>query len=158
MLQSVTPTIFSFLANGIDTSFQDNFFIRDSLLTAQGHTQCAHLRNTFPHHSDISIILASPLRRAIQTAIESFSPALVRPEVKLLLVPAAQEISAKPCDIGHEREDLEREMRMVLSKEGEEGFNVEKIDYSIVEDGWSRKVCSRSQFQIRTEEMLICVL
>jgi hypothetical protein len=73
-------------------------------------------------------------------------------------VPAAQEISAKPCDIGHEREDLEREMRMALSKEGEEGFNVEKIDYSIVEDGWSRKVCSRSQFQIRTEEMLICVL
>jgi hypothetical protein len=149
MLQSVTTFHhFSFLANGIDMSLQNDFSIRDSLLTPEGHTQCTRLRNTFLHHPSISIVLASPLRRAIQTAIEGFSPALVRPEVKLLLLPSAQEISAEPCDVGHEREDLEREMRILLAKEGKEGFDVKKIDYSILNNGWSRKVCSRSNFRL----------
>jgi hypothetical protein len=68
--------------------------------------------------------------------------------VKLLLLPSAQEISAEPCDVGHEREDLEREMRILLAKEGKEGFDVKKIDYSILNNGWSRKVCSRSNFRL----------
>lgn len=61
--------------------------------------------------------------------------------MKFLLVPLAQEISAKPCDVGHEREDLEKEMTRLLSEEGKEvGFDPERIDYSILEEGWSLKV------------------
>ncbi|KAF8859758.1 phosphoglycerate mutase family protein-like protein [Acephala macrosclerotiorum] len=118
----------------------NNFYVPDATLTPYGRTQCQHLQQTFPHHSSVEIVLSSPLRRAIQTAIHSFSPALLRPEVKFLLVPLAQEISAKPCDVGHEREDLEKELKRLLSEEGkEEGFDPKRIDYSILEEGWSLK-------------------
>jgi len=84
--------------------------------------------------------MASPLRRAIQTAIEGFLPALLRPEVNLLLVPQAQEISSKPCDVGFEREELEREMRGIIGEEAKEGgFDARRIDYGWLEKGWSKK-------------------
>jgi hypothetical protein len=85
--------------------------------------------------------MASPLRRAIQTAIESFSPALLKPEVPFLLVPGAQEISGKPCDVGFEREELEAELKKILAVEaGDIGFDPKRIDYGILESGWSSKV------------------
>ncbi|KAE8444330.1 hypothetical protein EG329_000640 [Mollisiaceae sp. DMI_Dod_QoI] len=117
-----------------------DFTIFDSPLTPHGHTQCQQLQQTFPHHSSVQIVLSSPLRRAIQTAIHSFAPALLRPDINLMLVPLAQEISAKPCDVGHEREDLEKEIKRLLSEEGREvGFDASRIDYSILEEGWSLK-------------------
>ncbi len=86
--------------------------------------------------------MASPLRRTIQTAVEGFTPALLRPNVPLLLVPQAQEISDKPCDTGHEREELEIEIEKILGEEASEaGFDPKRIDYSILEPGWSKKVC-----------------
>ncbi|CZR58477.1 uncharacterized protein PAC_08369 [Phialocephala subalpina] len=118
----------------------NSLYVPDAILTPHGHTQCQHLQEAFPNHASIEIVLSSPLRRAIQTAVHSFTPAILRPEVKLLLVPLAQEISAKPCDVGHEREDLEKEMKRLLSNEGQElGFDAERIDYSILEEGWSSK-------------------
>lgn len=85
--------------------------------------------------------MASPLRRTIQTAIEGFTPALLRPDVPLLLVPQAQEISDKPCDTGYEREELEIEIKKILGEEATEGgFDPRRIDYSVLEPGWSKKV------------------
>ncbi|KUJ13857.1 phosphoglycerate mutase family protein-like protein [Mollisia scopiformis] len=121
-------------------NISDNFYVPDAILTPHGHTQCQALQATFPHHSTIEIILSSPLRRAIQTAIHSFAPALLRPDVNFLLVPLAQEISAKPCDVGHERDELREEMGRLLSAEGKEiGFDGGRIDYSILDEGWSSK-------------------
>jgi hypothetical protein len=100
----------------------------------------------------IEIILSSPLRRAIQTAIYSFLPALERDEVKLVLTPLAQEISGKACDVGLEREDLKREVERLLSLdfdgEGGKGKGVGgKIDYEGCEEGWCLKVHSSFWFR-----------
>ncbi|CZT04828.1 hypothetical protein WAI453_007645 [Rhynchosporium graminicola] len=122
------------------THSQNDFNIRDALITPHGKEQCKNLRDAFPFHDEIDIVLASPLRRTIQTAIESFTPALLRPGVRLLLVPQAQEISNKPCDTGFEREELERELEALIEeKSSDGGFDSNKIDYSILEPGWSKK-------------------
>lgn len=120
---------------------QNDFSIKDALLTPHGKAQCATLSATFPYHDSIDIVMASPLRRTIQTAIESFAPALLRPGVKFFLVPQAQEISAKPCDTGFEREELEVEVGEILGQEAKQGgFDVGRIDWSVLEEGWSKKV------------------
>lgn len=88
--------------------------------------------------------MSSPLRRAIQTASIAFGPTIRRPDVaSLLLVPLGQEISDKQCDIGHDREELQRQVPALLSEEAGQdvGFDFsKKIDFSLVEDGWNSKV------------------
>lgn len=81
--------------------------------------------------------MASPLKRTIQTAVESFTPALARPDVSLLLVPLAQEISAAPCDVGYEKEELEGRIENDLT---ESGLESSRVDYTMLEPGWSGKV------------------
>tara|TARA_R110002060_G_scaffold58226_2_gene68294 strand:- start:962 stop:1405 length:444 start_codon:yes stop_codon:yes gene_type:complete len=123
------------------THEQNDFSIRDATLTPHGKEQCKALQAAFPFHNDVDIVMASPLRRTIQTAIESFTPALLRPGVQLLLLPQAQEISNKPCDTGFEKEELEAEIKKILGEEASEGgFDPKRIDYSVLEPGWSKKV------------------
>jgi hypothetical protein len=97
--------------------------------------------------------MASPLTRAIETAVLGFEPALKKDYVNLLLVPQAQEISDKPCDTGLEREELESEMeRILVAADGEASFDLSRIDYGILEPGWNSKVWREYQ---RT---LFCIL
>ncbi|KAG4415033.1 hypothetical protein IFR04_011854 [Cadophora malorum] len=118
----------------------NDFSIRDATLTPHGKEQCKALQAAFPFHNDVDFVMASPLRRTIQTAIESFTPALLRPGVQLLLLPQAQEISNKPCDTGFEKEELEAEIKKILGEEASEGgFDPKRIDYSVLEPGWSKK-------------------
>jgi hypothetical protein len=84
--------------------------------------------------------MASGLRRTIQTAVTAFAPTLARPEVPLLLVPMAQEISAKPCDTGTDAGDLEKGMDAVLRDVDVKFEHVGRIDYSLLEEGWNGKV------------------
>lgn len=91
--------------------------------------------------------MGSPLRRAIQTASIAFSPTICRQEVRYLLVPLGQEISDLQCDIGHGRAELESQLPALL--EGQEiDFDVSKIDFSLVEDGWNSKVAPLSWLMI----------
>jgi hypothetical protein len=115
--------------------------IPDAILTAYGKSQCHDLNTSFPHHDSVALIVSSPLRRALQTSVHAFAPALQRDEVKVLLQPMAQEMNAYACDIGTDREELEKQV-----KSGElwdKGLNVssEKIDFNLVEDRWNSKVC-----------------
>jgi broad specificity phosphatase PhoE len=89
----------------------------------------------------VALVVSSPLRRALQTSVHAFAPALQRSGVKVLLQPMAQEMNAYACDIGTDREELERQV-----KSGElwdTGLNVpsEKVDFGLVEEGWNSKVC-----------------
>ncbi|KAK9259525.1 histidine phosphatase superfamily, partial [Lipomyces tetrasporus] len=88
----------------------DSHHIRDALLTDKGKEQCFQLRDRFPYHDDISLVLASPLRRTIQTASYAFASVLKKSNVAFVLVPQAQEISALACDVGQERSVLEEEL------------------------------------------------
>ena len=68
--------------------------------------------------------------------MRGFGPDLGRAG-KVLLVPDAQEISAKDCDLGFEVPELRLQLRETL---GEEVLS--KVDFELVEEGWSKKVCN----------------
>jgi hypothetical protein len=85
--------------------------------------------------------VSSPLRRALQTSVHAFAPALRRDGVQVLLQPMAQEMNAYACDIGTDREELVRQVK--AGELWEEGLGVPsgKVDFGLVEEGWNSKVC-----------------
>ncbi|KAK8231357.1 histidine phosphatase superfamily [Phyllosticta capitalensis] len=120
---------------------ENRHHLRDPLITPLGHAQCAALRAEFTDHASISLVVASPLKRTIQTAALSLTPALARPDVPFLLLPLAQEIGWKDCDVGQTADELRALVPGMLS-EGDDAVGVEvwaKIDYGAVEEGWNSK-------------------
>jgi broad specificity phosphatase PhoE len=79
--------------------------IRDPLLTEKGKSQCRELCENFAYHDDIDLLLASPMKRTIQTCQISFKPAVDR-GMKILLMPLAQESSDENMDTGSEVKDI----------------------------------------------------
>ncbi|KAL4873066.1 hypothetical protein BDV12DRAFT_116277 [Aspergillus spectabilis] len=107
-----------------------NHVIPDPLLTDLGNEQCTQLRDSFPRHDKIDLIVASPLRRTIYTALQSFEPVFkANPNLKLILLPDIQETSDVPCDTGSDPEVLQKEIE-------EKGL---PVDASLVVDGWNVK-------------------
>jgi broad specificity phosphatase PhoE len=104
---------------------------RDPGLTPTGEQQCASLSSTFPFHSDISQVFASPLKRTLTTAYLAFKPSLQNghciPEI--LALPDMQEVSDNPLNIGPDPADLRR-----LCDEA--GW---KVNLSLVQEGWNDK-------------------
>ncbi|KAF2024402.1 hypothetical protein EK21DRAFT_78788 [Setomelanomma holmii] len=72
--------------------------IPDPDLTPQGKTQCQDLANDFPYFDRIDLVCASPIRRAIQTALTSTEPYLQSGKHKILALPLAQEATDKPAN------------------------------------------------------------
>lgn len=115
----------------------------DPDLTKRGREQCERLRDDFPYHDQIDFIMASPIRRTIQTALIGLAPAIENKGLKILLTPRAQETSSKPSDTGSSLSKLKEEFgnkidtrRMVNawnSNEGEWSMNNECIERHIVE-------------------------
>jgi hypothetical protein len=89
----------------------------------------------------VALVVSSPLRRALQTSVHAFAPTLQKYGVKVLLQPMAQEMNAYACDIGTDREELERQVKS--NKLWDTGLDVpsEKIDFGLVEEGCNSKVC-----------------
>ncbi|KAG9602750.1 phosphoglycerate mutase family protein, partial [Aureobasidium melanogenum] len=85
--------------------------IPDAVLTPHGKSQCRDLKASFAHHDSVALIVSSPLRRALQTAVHALAPALQRDGVKVVLQPMAQEMNAYACDIGTDRDELERQVK-----------------------------------------------
>ncbi|KAF2200607.1 phosphoglycerate mutase-like protein [Delitschia confertaspora ATCC 74209] len=112
--------------------------IRDATLTERGKEQCKVLKSSFPYHDKVSLVLSSPLRRAIQTAVLGLGPSISRPEVPYLVIPAAQEVSDVPADKGFPKEELQKHIAELFEKE-DVGFDLSKIDYGAVEEGWNVK-------------------
>jgi broad specificity phosphatase PhoE len=104
---------------------------RDPDLTPTGEQQCASLSSTFPFHSDISQVFASPLQRTLKTAYLAFKPSLENghciPEI--LALPDTQETSDTPVNKGSDPADLRREC-------DEAGW---KVNLSLVQEGWNDK-------------------
>lgn len=95
----------------------------DPPLTALGREQAAKLVDTFHNPEHIGVVVTSPLRRAIQTALAGFSHVLnkryydedsglgVENGIPLFLDPNLQERSTLPCDTGSENAVLEKEFK-----------------------------------------------
>ncbi|KAI8722960.1 hypothetical protein NCS52_00150600 [Fusarium sp. LHS14.1] len=109
------------------------YTLPDPHLTPLGEEQNIVLRNTtFSDQSKISLVLASPLRRTLQSAYLVFQPALTtnskcHPEI--IAIPDAQETSDDPCDVGTEPSVL----HTVVSE------SKWPVDLSLVKDGWNVK-------------------
>ncbi|KAF2489035.1 hypothetical protein BU16DRAFT_520144 [Lophium mytilinum] len=109
------------------------YSLHDPHLTPLGISQCETLQATsFPDQSNISLITASPLSRALHTAFLTFSPALTsgrKCPPQILALPDAQETSDDPCDIGSDPSVL----RGIVAE------NNWPVDLSLVKDGWNVK-------------------
>jgi broad specificity phosphatase PhoE len=109
----------------------------DPPLTSHGLEQASDLARKFPHQNEVAIILTSPLRRTIQTALGGFSHILDKrcaiPEsnpgidrgARLIIYPDIQPRADRPCDNGSKRDVLEREFP--------------GLDFSSLKDGWEKK-------------------
>ncbi|KAK8055133.1 hypothetical protein PG993_000360 [Apiospora rasikravindrae] len=75
----------------------------DPALTAKGMTQCRELGQTFPHMDRMTHLIASPLRRTVQTAHWAFIdpvPAAQKAQRSIVALGELQECSRHPCDVG----------------------------------------------------------
>lgn len=112
-------------AQGFHNLTAINQQIPDPYLTPTGTEQCGALRASFPHHDRITHLVASPMRRTLQTCQQSFRPA-VDAGKKVLAQPLVQEVSTLPCDTGSEPEVLRAEFGAWA-------------DVGLVEKGWNNK-------------------
>jgi len=63
-------------AQGYHNLTAANHSLPDPDLTPLGKEQCAQLQKSFPYHSQVTHLVASPLRRTLYTCLLSFEPAL----------------------------------------------------------------------------------
>jgi broad specificity phosphatase PhoE len=83
----------------------------DPDLTNTGTSQAITLGRSFPYLTPDSLIVASPLRRTLNTAIYAFSDHLSTTKSKILALPELQELSQWPCDTGSSLASLLTEFR-----------------------------------------------
>lgn len=121
------------------TDLQQNYTLPDPLLTEKGKGQCKTLCEEFKFHDTIGLVLASPLRRTIQTAALSFGPTLARQDVPFIAVPEAQEVSNTPSDTGSPAKQIPQLVRDAFSQ-GELQFDISKLNLDRVMDDWDSKV------------------
>ncbi|KAJ4306037.1 hypothetical protein N0V88_000832 [Collariella sp. IMI 366227] len=135
-------------AQGFHNLCEANHSLSDPDLTPLGKEQCAHLAKTFPHHNQVTHLLASPLRRTLYTCLLSFAPALDHlksqgggeGEVKITALPDLQEVSPLPCDTGSPPSALSKEF------DGE-------VDFTQVSDGWNDKISASSPYEPEMEKL-----
>jgi broad specificity phosphatase PhoE len=94
---------------------ENNENIPDPDLTPKGRKQCEHLASTFPYFDRVDLVCASPIRRAIQTALISMEPYLQSGKNNILALPLAQEATDKPANTPSDIERLEKEYGDVVN-------------------------------------------
>lgn len=99
----------------------------DPLLTPHGEEQCRQLSRSFPYNDSISLIVVSPLRRTIHTALLSLNSPINDRKVPVIALPELQEIGDLACDTGSDLDMLSKEMAG------------KPVDLSLVEKGWEIK-------------------
>lgn len=120
--------------------------IPDPTITEKGIEQCQELQRDFPRHSHVDLVVSSPFRRTLYTALKAFEPVFTaHPERKILLHPDLQEISDFSCDVGSERVALESEIQE----------NRVPADMSLVSDGWQLKVSRLLPYFLRDKHQLL---
>lgn len=113
-------------AQATHNTFPRNQNIHDPPLTALGLEESAKIIDTFPWHSNVGLILTSPLRRAIQTALGGYSHIIDAPNgAELRIYKNLQPGRDLPCDTGSPSSTLISEFP--------------DLDFSSLEDGWAER-------------------
>ncbi|KAF3923894.1 hypothetical protein AA313_de0204486 [Arthrobotrys entomopaga] len=114
--------------------------LRDPDLTTLGHKQCATLAANFPHHAKITTVICSPLKRTIQTTLESFHPTISRlsssnSSFKVVTNPYFQETGEWECDIGSVTPELNTWLQKYHNENPEvKGYgHISLLDFSLVQ-------------------------
>ncbi|KAJ5983302.1 hypothetical protein N7481_005401 [Penicillium waksmanii] len=108
-------------AQGVHNLSHANHHLPDPELTSLGGEQARVLAASFSSSENIQLILSSPLRRTIQTALLAF------PGMQVVAWPELQEASDLICDTGSDLLDIKSEFEKSL------------VDFSLVEPGWHIK-------------------
>jgi len=95
----------------------------DPILTARGFDQCQRVLGSFPHMNDITVILCSPLRRTLQTALFCFQPIYIR-GLKLIPWPALREWGNGASNIGYTVDQMAKELAEL------------PVDLRLLNEGW----------------------
>lgn len=114
-------------AQGFHNLNNTNHSIRDPLLTPFGEGQCSALATNFPSHDKIELVIASPMKRTLYTALLGFGQDIERIGKPIIAIPELQETSDLPCDTGSSPEDIARE------------FAGKPVDLGLVKPGWNSK-------------------
>ncbi|KAK3698974.1 hypothetical protein LTR37_016665 [Vermiconidia calcicola] len=101
--------------------------MHDPLLTPYGEEQCRNLQKNFPNLQSVDLIVASPMKRTLNTALIAFEPVLKEKGLKIIALPELQETSDLPCDTGSTPEELAKI------------FEGQPVDLSLVKPGWNSK-------------------
>ncbi|KIW04271.1 uncharacterized protein PV09_04573 [Verruconis gallopava] len=112
--------------------------LRDPYLSQKGRIQAEALGEQFPHLQDVDLIVCSPMKRAITTALLVFKKHLLSSKKQLIALPELQELSGKPCDTGSSLAELLTE------------FREEPLDLNHVPHNWESKDGAWSPTEQRT--------
>ncbi|KAF2092343.1 phosphoglycerate mutase-like protein [Saccharata proteae CBS 121410] len=114
-------------AQGFHNLGPHNHGMLDPLLTEFGKQQCEDLKKKFPYHERVNMVVASPIKRTVYTALLAFEPEIKGKSLKVIALPEIQETSDLPCDTGSPVPELKRE------------FEDRPVDIGSVKDGWDSK-------------------
>ena len=78
-------------AQGLHNLCAENTKIHDPDLTPLGKQQCAELQKKFPHHHGVDLIVSSPIRRTLYTALLSFEDDIKKKQLTIIAMPELQE-------------------------------------------------------------------
>jgi broad specificity phosphatase PhoE len=112
--------------------------LKDPYLSQHGRRQAEALGQQFPNVENVDLIVCSPMKRTIQTALLAFGDHLRASKTELLALPELQELSAKPCDTGSSLAELLTE------------FREDPLDLSLVPYDWDSKDRLWSPTELRT--------
>lgn len=124
----MTPTLHIVRhAQGFHNLDAISHILPDPQLTELGKRQCEELHNAFPNISSIDLIVASPIKRTIWTALLTFHSVIKSKKLTIMAIPELQEVSDMPCDTGSSVEELEKE------------FAGQPVDFLLVTPDWTTK-------------------
>jgi broad specificity phosphatase PhoE len=114
-------------AQGEHNISSEGHAILDAQLTADGVRQCSRLESEFPAFHDVDLVVASPIKRTVWTALHSFDTRMNDKTLEIIALPELQATSDRLCDTGSSREEVARE------------FDGKPVDLSLVVSGWDSK-------------------
>lgn len=125
-------------AQGFHNVPPENYNLHDPEITELGKEQCRQIRSSFPYTEGVELVVASPLKRTLQTALHGFGNILIRDSSRIIAIPEFQETSAAPCDTGSSVP--------VLTKH----FAADPVDFDAVPADWN---CKRGKWGPHEKEI-----
>ncbi|KAJ5762515.1 uncharacterized protein N7511_005897 [Penicillium nucicola] len=132
------PTLYLIRHGQGEHNVNNSNHLRDPLLTQTGKDECCQLREEFPFAQDISVVLASPLQRTIQTAAWVFAAELEKRQLPFILVPGAQEISGFNCNHGWDEAHVKLQAPKLIA-EAAPNFDSSRLDVALMDEMWNSK-------------------